>query len=56
MGTTPGFILPSSFPNKEALKKKLQEQSKNAGFTPLGGEFQKPSLDELSKPNVKERR
>lgn len=55
MGRTPGFLIPSLFPNEEELKKKLQKSNEDAGFTPLSEDFlhsaivsqdYKPPLDE----------
>lgn len=39
MSRTPGFIDPSAYPSPEMLAKKLQEQNKEFGFTPLGEEL-----------------
>lgn len=39
MSRTPGFILPSSFSNREGLERKLQELNKQYGFTPLNEEL-----------------
>lgn len=39
MSKTPGFIIPSSFPTEEVLKKKLEELNDKAGFTKIDEEF-----------------
>jgi len=44
---TPGFIVPSSFPDKETMIKKLHEINKNAGFSLLNEELLHSSLDDI---------
>lgn len=39
MSRTPGFIDPSAYSSPEMVAKKLQEQNKEFGFTPLGEEL-----------------
>lgn len=39
MSRTPGFIDPSAYSSPEMVTKKLQEQNKEFGFTPLGDEL-----------------
>jgi hypothetical protein len=48
MSRTPGFLLPSGFANEDDLKKRLQEQAKAAGFTPLSDEFLHSVFNETS--------
>ena len=53
MSRSPGFVIPSLFPDEKTLKEKLRESNEKAGFTPLGEEFQHSSSDELIHYGVK---
>jgi len=54
MSRTPGIIIPTSFPDKEAASEKIRELSEEAGFTSMDEEFLHiDASDELTHYGIK---